>query len=745
MLKGKYEPGPVIDATLRIFVDGVERPHLSASWEGNTSGGLPEALVTIGDGIHSRTGSIVWAPESAVVDSPLAMAGDSRWVPTHGAQVRIVAEVGGVEFQRFYGTLGASTYSLTTDTVTTAITDGLQGGLQSEVTIPPMHETAAYGRTAWVAYRAIEQAGYGVLSPVSDDTVLQNSHQYGAAAAVGKMQTPGSGYGTPTGLTALHAQTTLALLGVARGDRDLMIYARAGEARENASWSASLSDGSIISASWDSSTQRLAVWTSRAGHIVSIPIESPPDGAPLMCVKINAQGARVWKSPTESELYPRGGIPGTPELVSVTTSRTLGIKADYLSDWEDGARRVSLMGRPLPKLKVSALEQVRVPATRGFENVTCQSVVEAWCAATLSAVWIDEEGRLNMAARDRLAEGKSSITDRVSERVFGGSWKTARDGVRSAVTIKGLESNSRGAGSIPNIVANQPGNIQELQPNEKAEFFVTWPDNVDVHDLDTRMKPVVQAKKNIFAWDEFNKGFGSWWAISFENTEKPEGYRWTGGNANHEDLTAMLETLGQRTVKLTFMVAKKSSGGPEKYYLCTPSLAVGNLRYGNRATPMPVLRCGTLVTWTDYKITAKAKGEAGRRGGEFTLDSGWWLTPEDARRVARALVNEISVEKSSFDSIPMLWDPRKQVGDTVTLQAQDQAGTAWEADCLITGYREAWDGKVPTVSYDMDMKQLRNLRAGKTYGDMARAYATYRDIPSGKTYAEIHNRLPERA
>lgn len=45
MLKGKYEPGPVIDATLRIFVDGVERPHLSASWEGNTSGGLPSSLV----------------------------------------------------------------------------------------------------------------------------------------------------------------------------------------------------------------------------------------------------------------------------------------------------------------------------------------------------------------------------------------------------------------------------------------------------------------------------------------------------------------------------------------------------------------------------------------------------------------------------------------------------------------------------------------------------------------------------
>lgn len=81
MLKGKYEPGPVIDATLRIFVDGVERPHLSASWEGNTSGGLPSSLVAAGDNVYSRTGSIVWAPETAVVEHPLAPVGESRWVP----------------------------------------------------------------------------------------------------------------------------------------------------------------------------------------------------------------------------------------------------------------------------------------------------------------------------------------------------------------------------------------------------------------------------------------------------------------------------------------------------------------------------------------------------------------------------------------------------------------------------------------------------------------------------------------
>ena len=60
MLPGVYSPGAVIDARLRIFVDGIEREHVSAEWEGHTSGGLPESLIAAGDGVFSRTGRIKW-------------------------------------------------------------------------------------------------------------------------------------------------------------------------------------------------------------------------------------------------------------------------------------------------------------------------------------------------------------------------------------------------------------------------------------------------------------------------------------------------------------------------------------------------------------------------------------------------------------------------------------------------------------------------------------------------------------
>lgn len=735
MLKGKYEPGAVIDAMLRIFVDGVERPHLSASWEGNTSGGLPSSLVAAGDNVYSRTGSIVWAPETAVVEHPLAPVGEHRWVPSQGAHVRIVAVVNGVEFPRFWGYLGASTYSLTSDTVTTQISDNLQAGLQEIVSIPPMAELQSYGRTAWVAYRAVEQAGYGVLPPVTEDTVLQNSHQYGAAAAVGKMTTPGAEFGSPDGLVGRSKQTTEADSTVSRNGRDVMIYSRIYSLNVSASVEVTFTDGARFIVSYDAATKAFGGWSSATGAMSSWPAVGE---RPVMAVKLNARGVRRWLSAAEgdSELVESTRVTTTADVASVTANMVLGVKIDYLRDWLDGGRRVGMMARPAPRLQPSALEQMRVPATRGFENVTCESIVSSWCQATLSTVWVDEEGRLNMAARDRLAAGTVTVTDQVSERVFGGSWKTARDGVRSSVTVKGKNPTVQGNGVDAVMTAWEPDNLTEIPANKDLEIFAKWPDEVDVLGLDTDFRPVVKSKSNIFDYKDFNAGRGSWWAISFENQEDPPGYRWTGNAANHEDLYGRMEKLGQRTAKLTLRVQKRTSGGPEKYYLCTPSLGADELRYGNRARPVPILRCRTLVTWTDYTLKRLIR-KAPPGAPPFTLEVGWWLHNEDARRIIGALVEELGVERITLDGLDMLWDPRKQIGDTVALEAG-----RWGVEALITGYRESWAGKVPTCSVELQVKTVTSGVAGKTYGDMAKAYATNRDINPGKTYRQVYAALP---
>lgn len=736
MLPGKYEPGPVIEATLRIFVNGVERPHVSASWEGNTPGGLPESLVAAGDTVYSRTGTITWAPGSAVTTHPMAPVGETRWTPQHGDKVYIEAEVGGLKFPRFTGYLAASTYSLTTDEVTTKITDGLGAALQTIMSVPPGR--GRYLRSSWVAYRAIEQAGLGILPPVTADTVLQDAYQGGIRPVVGETIITGTEYGESAGITSWSNVRTRPA-DVPRNGRDIMAYSRAGNSNDLAELRLILSNGTAAFLRYTPASRELALSFPRQGVVFRqiLPASSDPR---ILAFKMNTAGTRVWLSRTESVLIPEASLPADVTVVEATGTRIAGVKVDYLDRWEDGARRVASMPEKMPILKLSALETQRLRAVRGFENVTAEKIISEWCAATLASVWVDEEGRLHMEARDRLATGKPVITDVVGEKVFAGAWQSARDGVRGGVLVKSQEPSLSGHRTLTHGVVYQPDNVIELIPGEPKEIFYTLPDEVDMVGLDTNFRPVVKAREGIYDWAAFNTPAGSWWAISFENKGDPEGYRWTGGASTHEILHASLEQLGQRTIKMTFLVDPNGARSIEKYYLVTPTLATGDLRFGNRGVPMPLIRANWVITWVDSVIRASS----GAPGTDFELEAAWWLQPEDAKRVATALAAEIGIERITFESLSMLWDPRKQVGDSHILRATDEAGDRWEVEYILTGYKEAWEGNVPSCSYDLDAKRLTDLSAGKTYADMAAAYGTYGDIPAA-SYGQIYAALPERS
>ncbi|WP_237205773.1 hypothetical protein [Rothia nasimurium] len=736
MLPGNYNPGPVIEAKLRIYVNGVERPHISASWEGNTTGGLPESLVAAGDDIYSRTGKVTWAPGSAVTLHPLAPVGETRWTPQHGDKIYIEAEVGGVKFPRFTGYLGASTYDLTKDQVTTDITDGLGAALQTIMSVPP--GLGRYLRSSWVAYRAIEQAGLGILPPVTADTVLQDAYQGGIRPVVGETIITGIEYGESTGVISWTGVRTRAS-GAPRNGRDIMAYSRAGNTHGIAELRLILSNSTAVFLHYNPTSRQLALSFPRRGVIwrQALPVSSTPR---ILAFKMNTAGTRIWLSRTESVLIPEASLPADVTVVEATGTRIAGVKVDYLTDWEDGGRRVASMPEKPPILKLSALETQRLRAVRGFENVTAEKIISEWCAATLGTVWVDEEGRLNLAARDRLATEKPFITDTLGEKVFAGAWTTARDGVRGGVLVKSQEPSLQGHGTLTHSLVYQPDNAIELIPGELKEIFYTLPDEVDVVGLDTNFRPVVKARDGIYDWAAFNTTTGSWWAISFENAGGPEGYRWTGGASTHEILSASLEPLGQRAIKMTFLVDPNGTRSIEKYYLITPTLATGDLRFGNRGVPMPLIRANWVITWVDRVIRASS----GALGADFELEATWWLQPEDATRVAQALAAEIGQERVTFDSLAMLWDPRKQIGDSHILKAEDEAGDRWEVEYILTGYKEAWEGNVPTCSYDLDAKRVTDLRAGKTYADLGKAYGKYGDIPAA-SYGQVYAALPERS
>lgn len=707
MLPGTYAPGAVIDARLRIFVEGVEREHISAEWEGHTSGGLPESLIAAGDGLFSRTGRIKWAAGTATTAAPFAPAGETRWVPRHGASVKIVAEVNGVTFPRFTGFLGASTYSLVSDEVETAISDGLSAALQTPVTIEPAVLYKSQTTGGWTAYQALEQAGYGLLPPTTETTLIHAPGAFGLGAGVGEFVSADSVSEAAPGFLTSTNTIYRPIKGFDRHAEDLLAVSRAVPNRD-AAISLKLRGEAEVRLVWSRGASLLTL--SQGGQLIGQVKVPSPQKCQLLAVAIAWDSITVWTDTANSQKFNRR-LSNDAELETASCTNTLGL---HVSQHEpitgDYSRNhVAKMVRETPpKILASKIAAEPLSATRGFENVAAAEVVTAWCNATLSTVWVDEEGTLVMAARDRLASAASVVTDVVSERVFAGSWQTARDGVRSLVRVNSLQPTvddgawqaGRGGKSFNGAaaVAHDSSSSTPLTQNSDNIQFINWEDNVDVIRLDTNYRPIVNAKKKIFDWDEFNKLTGSWWAISFENNEQPPGWRWTGGEPQHETLTGKLEKLGQRGVKLTHRVDTVKGGNGKTYSLVAPSLGVGTLGQWAWGRPMPLLRADWVVTWEKKHFTAYSrKGGA----GAFVLDVGWYVTEKDARKVAEALAQEIGTERITFDAISMLWDPRKQVGDTITLSAG-----RWTAECIITGSRESWDGYVPTVSYDLEAKSI---------------------------------------
>lgn len=707
MLPGTYDPGAVIDARLRIFVDGVEREHISAEWEGHTSGGLPESLIAAGDGIFSRTGRIKWAAGTATTAAPFAPAGETRWVPRHGASVKIVAEVNGVTFPRFTGFLGASTYSLVSDEVETAISDGLSAALQTPVTIEPAVLYKSQTTGGWTAYQALEQAGYGLLPPTTETTLIHAPGAFGLGAGVGEFVSADSVSEAAPGFLTSTNTIYRPIKGFDRHAEDLLAVSRAVPSRD-AAISLKLRGEAEVRLVWSRGASLLTL--SQGGQLIGQVKVPSPQKCQLLAVAIAWDSITVWTDTANSQKFNRR-LSNDAELETASCTNTLGL---HVSQHEpitgDYSRNhVAKMVRETPpKILASKIATEPLSATRGFENVAAAEVVTAWCNATLSTVWVDEEGTLVMAARDRLASAASVMTDVVSERVFAGSWQTARDGVRSLVRVNSLQPTTddgawaagRGGKSFNGAaaVAHDSSSSTPLTQNSDNIQFINWEDNVDVIRLDTNYRPIVNAKKKIFDWDEFNKLTGSWWAISFENNEQPPGWRWTGGEPQHETLTGKLEKLGQRGVKLTHRVDTVKGGNGKTYSLVAPSLGVGTLGQWAWGRPMPLLRADWVVTWEKKHFTAYSRKSG---AGAFVLDAGWYVTEKDARKVAETLAQEIGTERITFDAISMLWDPRKQVGDTITLSAGK-----WTAECIITGSRESWDGYVPTVSYDLEAKSV---------------------------------------
>ena len=726
---GVYAPGPVIDADVTIRVNGIVREHVSMDWAGDTTGGLPDQVVSAGTGMRSRTGSILWAPQEVQVEPPHPLRQTGGWPPREGDSVVIDSTVdtgsGPYSFRRFTGRLGRTTGSLIDGTLTSQITDTLGDALQEIVTLPPLAGGPGGSPSSWsAAYRAFEAAGLGHLPPPDEDVIAHYTGQGETSAVEGTVTAPGGvrgdhEYGAWWRDPRIAPSTSLP-----RQGRDILVIGR-GARLWDSFVQVTLSDGTrvrldctvagVLTASLNGAT----IWT---GQWVG------PEQFPVLAFQLTTTGVRVFISRERFAQVIPATISRTATVTEVYGGGA-GVSARYLRVAASGTAKVASAPEHPLRWFQSSLSGASVWATRGIENVRARAVVDAWGDATLNAVWMDEHGVPITRPRDQLVTATTARTVHVQERVLDGTWSVGDDQVRSSVMVNGEE----GLLDWPRDTTTlyQETSARTIEEAEVIERFISVPTEeewgpVDLTPSRFGIDPMYGSLPRIGTWIA---------AVSSLSDSSDDPETWV--HQNGITYTAQIERLGQRTLKVTETVGNIPAG--RTVYLKTPLVGT-QIHYSFRGVASPTIRGTWKSTWADYQVRSELQGPAWAE--PLVLEAGSWLTPTEAQAVADVLAAEVTAPIPTLSGVQVLWDPTRQIGDVEEWVAHTKTGDeSWRARVLVTGYSEAWTGRVPDQSVDVRVISWTDPADGKTYNDLAAAYSTYAGMASG-TYQGVYDALP---
>lgn len=698
---GSFQPATPLDVEIEVYVNGFLRKAESVDFAGDTSGGLPDQVVSVGTGMLSRTGTITWATQGAVESNPPhPIRRSGGWPPREGDLLEIDAIIDGVRFRRFTGRLGKVTGSLSSGTLQSDITDTLGDRLSDLVNIYP-RLTGSQGQSYRVAWEALEQAGLGLL-PQPDEgqgtTILHSTPQGDSWATIGSVASTSGATSTRdlnAGLalwTGLYSQVE----DVSRLGNSILLIAR-GSTVQDSDVKLRLTDGTLLRLNHQYATGKMQMYVDGVKVHDTSWNES---GVPVLAFGISFGWVHIWTTRTTKDTVQTASLPSKAREAWGT--RTAGIHVRYVDNLDGSADDIVKTTPAKPAaLRLPTISYQRLPATRGYENVTAKSVIESWGDSVLASVWMDEFGQTEVCSRAEMLARPTVRNVRVSERVFSGSWALGEDSVFSTVVVVGEQGVIRApAQQDYRVTVYEEQSARGFDvPLVNDERFIEADPEVDWGPID--LIPSIAGAGGGGGSTGLTHGTWSSAAVSFEIDGRiEEGWPWLHGIT----YTLAIERLGQRTLKLTEKIS--GSFGGNTVFLKIPADGTAYQKWRNRA--MPIIRALWTSSWARYTRRAKA-------GPVFapTLDHdvGWWLTPSDGQKLANSLASEVATPMATLSQVSTLWDPRRQIGDIERWVAQDSDGNdCWTARVLVVGYREAWEGRVPTQSVDVRIISMEDVK-----------------------------------
>lgn len=673
----------------RVLVNGAVRECASWSVGRELSGDLPAQVAAV-SGLVQATGTIVWVEENDVDDMPTTPFNTSSgWLPRRGNRVEIFAGDGTTEWKVFTGLVDSSSGSVGESLQSTIIDDRdkLSGDFRHDALLrvmPPISRGAADYRGVGLTYlyfvdAALRTSGFYATPPAEARQAVSVPAQSSMWPERGGMSAGAVGGYEPSAPS--WAETYNSVDGVAIANVKCT-YAPSVSLpfgnlfRMSLTIDPSHSGSSYVTSYFDGSNNvQLAVAPSRTvvARCNGVEVCRLAMGSSVR-VSLVIEGSS-WELRTNTGVSSSGSIapPTSASLDRVVVladqgARVAGFHVCYpaTSTRWDYTKFV-----PSAKYQIDDMTLFGIiDAAPAIVDGSCFDLLDEISQATLSAMWIDEHGVFRWAPSTTLAKSATVRELNTADDILSLPWEDNLLGTRSKVTVKQR---------VPAITVSRWDNV--LWHQGSAETMESGQVKNDFISPEADEDWVGATYPMILLGDPGGSSASNSGHGSFSGAVLTDGTVEDLGNAY---LTASLSKVNAITYKLNHSVGSLPSG--KKLELRYPSESSTIWKRWLKQS-FPVIRGHAKTSWTDLEVAGSPAGPSW--APVLDHEVGHWLSREGGEdgvaieRLANYLAAQTSASLPTIGDMPVVPDPRLQLGDRVTIRSDKYIGAVFTA--IITG------------------------------------------------------------
>ena len=342
-------------------------------------------------------------------------------------------------------------------------------------------------------------------------------------------------------------------------------------------------------------------------------------------------------------------------------------------------KRSAVLTPPVP--------MVPLTGSPAITNENALDLLTSWAEAECAAMWIDEDGVFQWRNRERIVSGAPVADLTSTSDLLDLSWSHDIQGAAARAVVEykrfGVQRSRRSRIQV------WQGSGQTMEPGDVFEEFATCPDDEVWINVDGT-PDIFQAETSKTA---FNRGRGSWMGYTAYDEDGDEH-----GNGEYVGYEASIGYVSRTTYKLTQSWLGKVPTGVVSIKTQTRD-GGGFLKPQWQGFNLPVLRAQCRLTMADARQVGTAGGPAD--APDLTHDVGWWVQDETAvRSLAYWLAQQTAKPRPVVDGVPIVADPRLQIGDRVTVSDTHKSGLR------ITGTIIGLSSDLAAGDYGMELRLL---------------------------------------